>query len=177
MRFAIAVLVVLLVAPQASARELWRAWIDAPIPDTPHIFHFGTSTTGFIDFPVGVNTLHDYTASDGPNVAALFAEMTNGVDDGLQFKTPAFEYNVPENHLFRVWTMPPVNGFSLSLDLLGPVDLQGFDIEYIRIIPLHTAGFSRYSMLVFGYVPEPSSLALLVLAVLGQLTLRLRPSY
>jgi hypothetical protein len=164
----------MLVASPAAAKESVSAWfatIETVHPEVVHTIRFGTSDTAYVERTSAPLAML-FRASDGPNVAALFNDMTNGVNNPFTWQTPSFSHTVAENAFF-VW--PPVETpiFGYSAWVHQPkVDLQGWTIDTISLRAAARSFFEpsgpyKYTVEVFATAPEPGGFALFVLGMVA----------
>lgn len=143
-----------------ASNQAWHAIRDfTTVP--PSTVRFGVSESAYIERPAG-SSVRDFYASDGPHVAALFAAMTNGVNNPFTWQAADFSHTFNENLFFTpVLTAPPLQGYSSFLTQ-PKIDLQGWRIDFIQINVSNFETEKRYSVTVYGTAPEPTSAALFV---------------
>lgn len=167
---------VLLASPAAG--EPVRVWLGG-VADVDHSayrdFTISTSPTAYVTLHIN-NGLHQFTAADGPNVAALFADMTNGVNNPLTFSTSTFTYTVDEDHFFTTTPTPPPIVGSSSYITPPAIDLAGWNIDYIQLSRSNSGGIRRYHFEVLAHVPEPSTPAMLLMLCVGLAHIRISSS-
>lgn len=173
------ILAAVLLASIGSARAetvqlshgMWRVPIaEAPPTSTP--FRFSTSETAYVEH-IPANGAHVYTAGDGAHIAALFADLANGIANPLTWSTGEANLTVDENYLFsEPYYASPLAGsalfFSPAETDFGPfVTVESVRItSQIRIDPPGVTS-RAYFVTIRGTLPEPSSAMLFVLGVCG----------
>lgn len=174
-RLALALILFGAAAPANAKILLWDTIAVVPEASGEHLFRFSVNENAYIEVTTGV-TKGNWFPSDGPHVANLFAELTDGNADMMTYHSPFLDVTVPENHPFIApRTDPPIEGFSSRLTR-GAVDLHGWIVEEIMVsFGLRNLGQDpTYRVSVYGEAPEPSAALLFVLGGVGVWHVRAR---
>lgn len=159
MRFA--VLLVLLLASHANAQRAlhpfeisFMSWQAASRPVGTHTLRISTSDTAYIEH-VADGRDSSYRAADAPHIAALIADLTNGINQLVTYN------NMSATDSFLESTFLNNTGYG---NLLPGPDMRIAVVDHIQV----SWGFQgQYDVRVWGAAPEPTSAALFVLGCCG----------
>lgn len=166
---ALLMLAALLLASTASAAPIivWRAGAIEDAPVGVHTFRIATSANAYIDHTTGPGNVKEWTAGDNSHVAALFADLTNGVNNPVTISTSLFSHTVDENFFLGALMTSPFTAFGSYPEITASlVDLHGFVYDNIRIETISQGnGQTNYTLEATVHAPEPASVALFVLGI------------
>lgn len=189
---ALSLVALLLLASQSQAGfVLTQIRLSWPLDQSGNAFRLSTSDFAYLEFDTTPNTLSlnfDVTADANANVAALVADMRDGLADTLTLSVGSYSNAAPEAWFFG--ELDAVDGTGLRrLDYASqywPALATGVDWSNFPIDSFHVSAVGPISAtlpdrarvvidVVVGRIPEPSTLLLLSMVIWWPLRRRWRP--